>query len=70
MDKFDEQGNPLSYEILTVPPMCRGIVQILHTEETDVIMYSSYSEAVGLRYGIEQETEYVPDMISEDEEIG
>ena len=70
MDKFDDEGNPLSYEILTVPPMCRGIVQILHTEETDVIMYSSYSEAVGLRYGIEQETEYVPDMISEDEETG
>ena len=70
MDKLDEQGNPLSYEILTVPPMCRGIVQILHTEETDVIIHSSYSEAIGLRYGIEQETEYVPDMISEDEETG
>lgn len=70
MDKLDEQGNPLSYEILTVPPMCRGIVQILHTEETDVIIHSSYSEAVGLRYGVEQETEYVPDMIFEDEETG
>lgn len=70
MDKLDEYGNPLSYEILTVPPMCRGIVQILHTEETDVIIHSSYSEAAGLRYGEEQDTEYVPDMISEDEEIG
>ena len=70
MDKLDEQGNPLSYEILTVPPMCRGIVQILHTEETDVIIHSSYSEAIGLRYGMEQETEYVPDMFSEDDETG
>lgn len=70
MNKPDEDGNPLSYEILAVPPMCRGIVQILHTEETDVIIHSSYTYAVGLRYGEEQKTEYVPDMISEDEEIG
>jgi hypothetical protein len=70
MDKTDDEGNPLSYEILTVPPMCRGIVQILHTEETDVIIHSSYTYAVGLRYGKEQKTEYVADMISEDEEIG
>lgn len=70
MDKEDADGNPLYYHILTVPAMCRGIVQILHTEETDVIIHSSYSEAVGLRYGVEQETAYVPDMISEDDETG
>jgi hypothetical protein len=70
MGKYDENDNPLFYEILSVPAMCRGIVQILHTEETDVIMYSSYSEAVGIRFGKEQDTEYVADMISEDEKIG
>lgn len=31
-------------EILSVPPGCRGVVQILHTYETDVVLYSSYSE--------------------------
>ena len=70
MGKYDENNNPLFYEILTVPPMCRGIVQILHTEETDVIIHSSYSEAVGIRFGEEQETAYVADMISEDDKTG
>ena len=71
MDKEEADGTPLSYEILTVPPMCRGIVQILHTEETDVIIHSSYTYAVGTRNdGIAIIDEYVPDMISEDEEIG
>ena len=68
MDKLDEQGNPLSYEILTVPPMHRGIVQILHTAETDVILYSSYTEAVGKRNdGQDIRNEYVTDMLLEEE---
>lgn len=71
MDKLDEDGNPLSYEILAVPPMCRGIVQILHTEETDVIIHSSYTYAVGKRNDKTSIIdEYIPDMISEDEEMG
>jgi hypothetical protein len=44
MDKLDEvDGTPLNYEILTVPKMCRGIVQILHTHDSDIIVHSSYS---------------------------
>lgn len=36
------------YEILTVPPMCRGIAQILHTKESklDIVIHASYSYAL------------------------
>jgi hypothetical protein len=33
------------YPILTVPPMSRGIVQILHTTDVDIVVHSSYSYA-------------------------
>lgn len=46
-------------EIFRVPPMCRGVVQILHTEETDLILYSSYTEVTDL-------TKFVRDIIDED----
>lgn len=36
------------YEILTVPPMCRGIAQVLHTKDSkmDIVIHSSYSYAL------------------------
>lgn len=51
------QEGYVSYEILRVPPMCRGIVQILHTEETDIIIHSSYS------YATDGNTRYIEDYV-------
>ena len=41
----DMQG---CYQILTVPPMCRGIAQILHTKESkiDIVVHASYTYAI------------------------
>ena len=41
---YGGEGN--CYEILTVPPMCRGIVQVLHSKgmDMDFVLYSSYSD--------------------------
>ena len=45
------------YEILTVPPMCRGIAQFLHTKDSklDIVIHSSYS------YAVVEKTKYVRD---------
>ena len=41
---YGGEGN--CYEILTVPPMCRGIVQVLHSKKMDMdfVLHSSYSD--------------------------
>lgn len=46
-------------EIFRVPPEHRGVVQILHTEETDLILYSSYS-------WVDVSTKFVRDIIDKD----
>jgi hypothetical protein len=48
---------------MTVPAWHRGIVQILHTTDTDVIIGTSCSQAYDLK------NKYVTDMMSEDEDI-
>lgn len=42
-------------EIFRVPPMCRGVVQILHSQNTDLILYSSYTK-------LEDNTRFVRDI--------
>ena len=42
---YDDYGNPLWYEILSVPPYCMGVAQILHTETRDLIINSTYTPA-------------------------
>lgn len=49
--------------LMTVPAWHRGIVQILHTTDTDVIIGTSCSQAYDLK------NKYVTDMMSEDEDI-
>lgn len=46
-------------EIFRVPANCRGVVQILHTEVTDLILYSSYS-------WVDVPTKFVRDKVDED----
>jgi hypothetical protein len=46
-------------EIFRVPAMCRGVVQILHTEQTDLIVHSSYTE-------VTDSTTFVRDIDDED----
>lgn len=46
--------------IFVVPPMCRGVVQILHTAETDLVLYSSYTE-------VNDATTFVRDVQTDDE---
>lgn len=50
-----------SIEIFRVPANYRGVVQILHTEETDLIFYSSYS-------WVDISSKYVRDIFDEDAE--
>lgn len=42
-------------EIFRVPPMCRGVVQILHTQESDLVMFSSYTI-------MEDKTQFIRDI--------
>lgn len=49
------------YPILTVPPYCRGIVQILHSKNMDMdfVLYSSYAEVPN------EESKFIPDYKNE-----
>ena len=46
-------------EIFRVPPMCRGVVQVLHTRESDLILFSSYTI-------IEDKTKFIRDIDDND----
>lgn len=55
------------YEILTVPPMCRGIAQIMHTKDSklDIVIHASYSYAMNAKN--EDITKFVQDYKTEEE---
>lgn len=55
------------YEILTVPPMCRGIAQFLHTKDSkmDIVIHASYSYALDVEG--RDITKFVEDWKTEEE---
>lgn len=55
------------YEILTVPPMCRGIAQFLHTKDSkmDIVIHASYSYALDVEG--RDITKFVEDYKTEEE---
>ena len=55
------------YEILTVPPMCRGIAQIMHTKDSklDIVIHASYSYAMNAEN--EDITKFVQDYKTAEE---
>lgn len=46
-------------EIFRVPPMCRGVVQILHTKKSDLVVFSSYTI-------VEDKTKFIRDIDDND----
>ena len=61
----DDMGG--CYEILTVPPMCRGIAQFLHTKDSklDIVIHASYSYAVDVDG--KDITQFIQDYKTEEE---
>ena len=55
------------YEILTVPPMCRGIAQIMHTKDSklDIVIHASYSYALDAEN--KDITKFIQDYKTEEE---
>ena len=49
-----------NYEVLTVPVWCRGVVQILHLSSNDIVINSTYTDAL---------EEYIPDVEVVNEDI-